>query len=51
MEAGRPGAKLDYCDDDNLYNQVIGEARGVGFMTATLQTLQDLLPVWAASSS
>lgn len=29
MEAGRPGAKLDYFDDDNLYNQVIGRVSGM----------------------
>lgn len=29
MEAGVLGAKLDYFDDDNLYNQVIGWVSGL----------------------
>lgn len=32
--------KLDYFDDDNLYNQVIGEWDGV---TTTLPSRQDVL--------
>lgn len=43
MEAGRQGAKLDYFEDNNLFNQVIGWVSGDGCMTATLQTQQDIL--------
>lgn len=53
MEAGWRGAELDYFDDDNLFNQVIGwvECEWDSCMTATLQTQQGILPAQAASSS